>query len=67
MSVALSGTQYKRFGIYVRRADQTIACPATDVQGFAWSGDAGQDGVRTFNGLQPGDHLSWSGPMTRST
>ncbi len=61
MTVAVSGSDYQRFGMYVRRANEAFACPANEAQGFAWTGDTFGDGVRTFNGLQPGDHyLIWT-------
>ncbi len=61
MTVALSGTYGKEFGIHVRRANQTLTCPATEVQGWTFDSFSQNDGLRSFNGLQPGDHyLVWT-------
>ncbi|MEO8587766.1 MAG: T9SS type A sorting domain-containing protein [Flavobacteriales bacterium] len=61
MTVSVSDSDGKEFAIYVRRANQTIACYASDVTGFTFDGLTQQDGLKTFNGLQPGDHyLIWT-------
>ena len=61
MTVAVSDSDGKEFAMYVRRANQTIACYASDVIGYTYDGLFPSDGPRTFSGLQSGDHyLIWT-------